>query len=415
MDGLLRIGVDIGPLRSPFTGIGNFELFLLDALLAENESLMIEGFEKLSWRTIDRRYLRETAQRAQKLLHGVEAGPTDLDPKQAPASALVDAPASPLRKIWHVVRTLEAVQRSARAAQRIRYKLALRRFGLFHAFNYRPPARVDIPVVPVVYDLSFMRYPDAHPAARLRALEPLAREITAAPVVHTISQFSALEIAEIFGIERSRIVVTYPGVAPVFQAQARPCQTILRRFGLTGRSYALAVATLEPRKNLRTLVAAYSRLAAAERAQMPLCIVGARGWGDIALPPQSRELEQENSLRFLGYVSDAELANLYAGARVMLYPSLYEGFGMPVIEAMACGTPVVASATSSLPEAVGGSGRLVHPLDVDAWTNELRRAVDDADEEAGLKRRAHALSFSWQQAAKETLQMYRRVAGKQRK
>jgi len=261
--------------------------------------------------------------------------------------------------------------------------------------------------------LSFIRYPDAHPRARLRALEPLARELTAAPVVHTISQFSAAEITRVFGVERSRIVVTYPGVAPAFRAQAGPCQATLRRFGLTSAAYALTVATLEPRKNLRTLVSAYSRLAAAERARMPLCIVGARGWGDIALPAQARELERERSLRFLGYVRDAELRDLYAGARVLLYPSLYEGFGMPVIEAMACGAPVVASATSSLPEAVGSWGRLVQPLDVDAWTSEMRRAAagaDAPDEEAARKRRAHALSFTWQRAAKETLRMYARVA-----
>jgi glycosyltransferase involved in cell wall biosynthesis len=407
----LRIAVDLAPLRPPFTGIGNFELFLLDALVAEDESLMLEGFEKLSWRTIDRHYLRETAQRAQKLLHGIEVGPTDLDPKDALASALVKT--SPARRIWHVVRKFEGVQWSARAAQRIRYKFGLRRFSLYHAFNYRPPGRASIPVVPVVYDLSYHRYRDAHPRARLRALEPLAREIVAAPVVHTISQFSAAEITQVFGVERSRIVVTYPGVAPVFAAHAPPCEATLRRFDLTSAAYALTVATLEPRKNLRTLVAAYSRLPSAERARMPLCIIGARGWGDIALPAQSRALEREGSLRFLGYVWDAELRDLYAGARVMLYPSLYEGFGMPVIEAMACGAPVVASATSSLPEAVGSLGRLVHPLDVDAWTSELRRAAaePDPDEEASRNRRAHALSFTWQQAAKETMRMYRRVAG----
>jgi alpha-1,3-rhamnosyl/mannosyltransferase len=407
----LRIAVDIGPLRPPFTGIGNFELFLLDALIAEDAGLTIEGFEKLSWKAIDRRYLQATAQRARKRLHGIEASPIDPDPM---ARALVEAPASPLRRIWHIVRPLEAVQWSARAVQRIRYNFGLRRFGLFHAFNYRAPGRADIPIVPVVYDLSFIRHPDAHPAARLRALEPLARELTAAPVVHTISQFSAAEITQVFGIERSRIVVTCPGVAPVFQAQAPACETTLRDFDLMGAAYALTVATLEPRKNLRTLVAAYARLAPAERARMPLCIVGARGWGDIDLPAQSRELEREGSLRFLGYVSDAKLRALYAGARAMLYPSLYEGFGIPVIEAMACGTPVVASATSSLPEAVGNWGRLVHPLDVDAWTNELRRAaagVDEPDQEAARQRRAHALSFTWQRAAKETLRMYRRVAG----
>ena len=410
----MRIAVDIGPLRPPFTGVGNFELFLLDALLAKDTSLVVQGLERLSWRTVDRQYLRGAAARAHKLLEGEAASLPDLGRPQAPANARLGAPVPPLRRLWRLVAPLAPVQWSARAAQRMRYRRGLRHCRLFHAFNYLPPAQSDIPVIPVVYDLSFIRYPDAHPPERLRALEPLGRELAGAAMVQTISQFSASEITEVFGIDRSRIVVTYPGVAPVFRAPAPAPQETLRRYGLTGAAYALAVGALEPRKNLRTVVAAYSRLPAAERLRMPLCIVGPPGWGDIALPAQSRALRDEGSLRFLGFVSDAELRDFYAEARVLLYPSLYEGFGMPVIEAMAMGTPVVVSASSSLPEAAGMLGRLVEPLDVDAWTDELRRAVhveDASDSEAAIKRRAHALLFSWQAAAEETVRMYGRIAG----
>jgi glycosyltransferase involved in cell wall biosynthesis len=235
-------------------------------------------------------------------------------------------------------------------------------------------------------------------------------------VIQTISEFTASEISAIFGVGRSRVVVPYPAAAPIFSWPQRGASAgILASFGLQCGCYALTVATLEPRKNLRTLVAAFSRLPAAVRMQMPLCVVGAAGWGDLALPAPTRALEREGSLRFLGYVPDAQLRGLYAGARVMLYPSFYEGFGMPVIEAMACGAPVVASAGSSLPEAVGKFGRLVEPLDVEAWSAELLRAAASdgewCDEGARSARRAHALSFTWQGAAQGTLQMYRRVTG----
>jgi glycosyltransferase involved in cell wall biosynthesis len=403
----LRIAIDIGPLRPPFTGVGNFELFLLDALLFEAQTLLIEGFGRLTWRTIDRQFLQETAQHAQKVLRGYEPTPEVCREDEGVVSLI---------KMWQSVRSVNGFQRVAREARRLGFEFGsdLSRFSLFHAFNYCPPGRANIPVVPVVYDLSYLRYPDAHPPTRLRAMERLGHDIAAAPVVHTISEFTASEITEVFGIQRSRIVVTYPGVPPIFQTRSGAGAAILGRFGLKRGGYALTVSTLEPRKNLRTLVSAFSRLSALERMQMPLCVVGTGGWGDIALPAQSRDLEREGSLRFLGYVCDAELRDLYASSRVMLYPSLYEGFGMPVIEALACGASVVASGTSSLPEAVGSFGRLVHPLDVDAWTTELQRAadaIDYCDEDALSQRRAHALSFTWQRAAEKTIQLYRRVAG----
>jgi len=317
--------------------------------------------------------------------------------------------------LWNSVRTLNGTQYLLRATRRITFEWGsdLGRFNLFHAFNYCPPAPAKIPIIPIIYDLSVLRYPETHPAARVRAMEQLGRYVAAAPMVHTISEFTASEITDVFGVERSRIIATYPGVAPIFRFQRDASPEILGHFGLISGGYALTVATLEPRKNLRTLVAAFSRLPTNVRRKMPLCIVGGHGWGHIELPAESSQLQLDGSLRFLGYASDAQLRDLYAGTRIMLYPSLYEGFGMPVIEAMACGAPVAASATSSLPEAVGKMGRLIDPLDVDAWTAELLRAATDTnyhDDDTSAARRAYALSFTWRRAAKETIKMYRKIA-----
>ena len=382
--------------------MANFELFLLDALLHEQLSFAIEGFGRFSWTVVDRGFLHQCAARAQKMLEGDPSLPRSCEWSDTGALGSI---------LWKRLRTLNSAQYLIRAARQIRFGSNLDRFKLFHAFNYIPPWPVNLPIVPVVYDLSVLRHPEMHPAERVRGMEQLARYIVAAPMIHTISEFSASEITGVFGVPRSRILVTYPGVAPIFWLESNASSRILDDFGLMCGSYALTVATLEPRKNLRTLVSAFSRLPADVRLQMPLCVVGGHGWGELGLPKQSRQLQLDGSLRFLGYASDVQLRNLYAGARIVLYPSLYEGFGLPVIEAMACGAPVAASATSSLPEAVGKMGRLINPLDVDAWTAELLRAATDVNyHDDHTARRAYALSFTWRRAAKETIQMYRKIA-----
>lgn len=403
----MRIAVDIGPLRPPFTGVANFTLFLLDALLREEPDLSIAGFGGLRWKVIDRGFLQHTAENAQKELEGTSGIPVRITSGTDRELMILQ-----LKK---QILSLGGAQYAFRKVRRtmFEYGSIFGRFSLFHAFNYCPPGPAKIPIIPVVYDLSVFRYPDLHPVSRVRAMQELSKYIAMAPIVHTISEFTASEITDVFGVDRSRILVTYPGLSPIFRAQNGPALETLAQFDLISRGYALTVATLEPRKNLRTLVAAYARLPVSLRVQMPLCIVGGHGWGNLELPPQSRQLQSDGSIRFLGYASDAQLRDLYAGARIVLYPSLYEGFGMPVIEAMACGAPVAASTTSSLPEAIGKVGRLIHPLDVDAWTAELFCAATDigyGNEHTNAARRAHALSFTWQRAAGQTIRMYQAIA-----
>jgi glycosyltransferase involved in cell wall biosynthesis len=172
----------------------------------------------------------------------------------------------------------------------------------------------------------------------------------------------------------------------------------------------MSVSTIEPRKNLKTLILAYADLPTIIKASMPLLIVGARGWGEMDLPKSLAGLEAEGSVRFAGYVSDRELRDLYAGARAMFYPSLYEGFGMPITEALACGTPVVTSQSSSMPDAGGSVSRYVAPLDIDGWRQEFKRTLaseDHLDVGARQDRLAHAQSFSWDEAADTVEAMYR--------
>jgi alpha-1,3-rhamnosyl/mannosyltransferase len=187
---------------------------------------------------------------------------------------------------------------------------------------------------------------------------------------------------------------------------ARPGHPLLER------PYVLAVGTLEPRKNLERLVAAWSLLPAELRARHDLALVGPRGWEDDAILRAAHAA----GAKLLGHVSDAELRALYAGAAAFAYPSLYEGFGLPVLEAMAAGAPVVTSSVSSLPEVAGDAALLVDPRDPRAIADALARVLADPALAAWLRAagRARAAAFSWQRTARETLTLLRGIAGRRR-
>lgn len=382
----LRIGIDISTLRPPFTGIANYEIQLVQRLLATMPQASFVGFGVYRWCNVDAEFL--TSRFAQEI----------------PATR---QKSSPLRysTLAHTIRN--QMRRAMFSATVNRQSL-----DLYHAFSYRPPADPAAPIIPVVYDLSTVRHPETHPPARLKFLEPLQRLCEKAPAVHTISRFTAQEITDLFHVPPERIVIAPPGVNPLFLEPRAPERAVLAKLALSPGSYVLSVATLEPRKNLKTLIAAFSQLSTAVRLAMPLVVVGARGWGDIALPKMLERLEVEGSVRFAGYVTDEELRSLYAGARAMLYPSLYEGFGMPITEALACGTQVIASASSSMPEAGGPQTRFVTPLDVDRWRSELEHVAGSnsyLDVPGRLARTAYARSFSWDQSAETVRKMYERV------
>jgi len=387
--GKLRIGLDITPLRPPLTGIGNYELHLLSAVLSHADAPDFVGFDRFRWKDVDPAYLGLIGLRTSSLNlpHLVRQR------RFFPAKPIGVAYMSLRRAIF------EATQRS-------------RSLTAFHAFAYLAPGRIDAPVIPVVYDVSFVRFPELHPADRLRRLEGLERQLRSAPAVHTISQFSANEIADVFGIEPSRIFVIHPAVNPdLLRSESPPAET-LHKYTLESDRYFLVVSTLEPRKNLRTLVAAYSRLPRSQRDRFPLCVVGASGWGDLDLPSEWTTLQRDGSLRFLGFVSNGDLRALYEHTRAMFYPSIYEGFGIPIIDALACGTRVVCSDAPSLTEAAGEVTTRVPALGVDGWLNQLQAAIDQrgVDNAAIDSRKAHALHFSWSASAERTLGLYRKVA-----
>lgn len=291
---------------------------------------------------------------------------------------------------------------------------AQRRLDLFHCLMTLPPGPAWRPTLPLLYDLSPLRHPETHPAARVRAFEAALPRIAAAPVVNTISAFSAREITALLGVGPDRIAVTPPGVDPFFRAR----DTADDAAALTGLDVApgrflFAVATLEPRKNLATLVAAYAGLPPALQAAAPLLLAGQPGWGDLAFPAGAERLIAAGRLRLTGYLPKATLRALYRATALFLFPSIYEGFGLPPAEALACGAPVAISAGTAMEEAVGEAGQRMPARDVGAWRAAMGAAIaaPDRSPDAMAARQAAVAPLDWARTAAATLALYRRAVG----
>jgi glycosyltransferase involved in cell wall biosynthesis len=266
---------------------------------------------------------------------------------------------------------------------------------VFHAPANVLPARLPCPSVVTVHDLAFLRYPRFFRRSR-RVYQRwfTARSVAAATQVVAVSKSTKRELVELLRVPEQRLHVIYPGIADEFRPVANDtgAQTLARfraRHALPER-YLLYLGTLEPRKNLLMLVDAYARL----RAQMvdvpPLVLAGATGWYYQPLFARVRALGLERAVVFPGYVTRAEQPLWYAGATVFVYPSLYEGFGLPVAEAMACGTPVITSDASSLPEVAGDVARAVDPGNSGALARVLQEVLADDEARARMAREGPA-------------------------
>lgn len=228
---------------------------------------------------------------------------------------------------------------------------------------------------------------------------------TRATSVIAVSRNTRDDIVRLWGLASERVEVIHEAASPLFDGRgAKPSRA--------GERYFLAVGTVEPNKNFARLLEAYR----AARSRLPegaaLVVVGQPGWRYDGVLRSAREMGLDGSVRFIGYVSDADLADLYSGALAFVYPSLYEGFGLPPLEAMACGAPVIASRASSLPEVVGEAGLLVDPLDVEDIAAAMVRVASDPALKEAMRRagRARARQFSWEECARRTLAVLEKAA-----
>ncbi len=281
---------------------------------------------------------------------------------------------------------------------------------LVHGPVYVVPLATSLPSVVTVHDLSFLRFPHFfRPANRLYLSLFTRLSVHRARRVLAVSSHTAKETEQLLNIPRWKIRVVYHGVDPIFRPlRPEEVAAFRARRGLPER-LILYVGTLEPRKNLVRLVQAFARLSDAEGPF--LALAGARGWYDEEIFATVERLNLGDRVLFPGYIPNEELPLWYNAARVFAYPSLYEGFGMPVLEALACGTPVLTSTTSSLPEAAGEGALLVDPTDVGAIADGLHRLLTDEALREVLRERGlvHAARFSWARTAEETVALYRQA------
>jgi alpha-1,3-rhamnosyl/mannosyltransferase len=293
-------------------------------------------------------------------------------------------------------------------------KHALKGHGdfLYHSPNYYLPPFAGRSVA-TFHDLSPFTWAHCHAPQLVRYLQKeLKTTLVRADALITDSEYTRRELADYFSWPIERIhTVPLASSAEFHPRSPEVLRDTLSRHGLEVDGYSLFVGTIEPRKNIDTLLDAYCRLPMAVRTRWPLILTGYHGWRNDAIHQRLETARREGWARYLGFVPSEELPLLFAGARLFTFPSLYEGFGLPVLEAMSSGVPVVCSNSSSLPEVAGDAALMCEPLDVEGLTALLQRGLEDESWrmtaiEQGLQ---HAAGFSWERCAMETLQVYHKV------
>ena len=290
-----------------------------------------------------------------------------------------------------------------------------RGFDLFHATEHLLPKLRGVRSVFTLHDLIFHFDPGSHlPLNRIYLNLMMPRFLRAADVIIAVSECAKRDAVRIYGTPADKIHVITEGVDARFKPVTHPGRLahVRSTYNLPER-FVLFVGTIEPRKNLPILFEAMASRRERGLEMWRVVVVGKPGWLYEPIYRRVTKLGLQDQVHFTGYVGDHDLPAIYGAATLLAMPSHYEGFGLPVLEAMACGTPVVCSNTSSLPEVAGDAALLVPPDDARAWNEAITRVLNDDALRASLRERglAHAARFTWEQAARHTADLYRRVVG----
>jgi glycosyltransferase involved in cell wall biosynthesis len=365
--GRMRVALDATPLLGQRSGVGNYVRGLVDGLaeLDDGPAVLLTLFS----------------------VRGAVPGPLPARTRPAPRRA----PARLLRRAWSRWAWPPA-------------ELLTGRVDVFHGTNFVVPPLARAAGVVTVHDLAYLRYRETvtGDAAQYAELVPAALRRGASVIA--VSHAMADELSAEYGLADERITVAHHGVDPSWSQARPPSPGDRARLGLPDE-YLLFMGNLEPRKNLGTLVRAHGAARRADSTVPPLVLVGPAGWGDRwqGAPPDARDVV------LAGYLSDADLRSAVAGAAAVCMPSHYEGFGLPVLEALAAGRPVLASDIPAHREVARGHAVLVPTADVDAWAGALTDLESQPSDESG--RRKHALGFTWRASATAHVEAFRRAAG----
>ena len=373
----MRFGIDGIPLQAKKTGIGHYTLELARALAAiapDDEFEIVAPSAVLS------------ALSSLPNLHFRDAGVTGLS-----------------RRYWWPIGLPLYCRRAS--------------FDLFHGTNFDLPYWVSCPTVLTIHDLSLLLYPHTHVShlvrrARLR-LPRMARKAT---VIIAPSGTVKEEVCKHLGVDSGRVfAIPEAARAAFYPAPTSEVDPVLKRLGIS-TEFILFVGTIEPRKNLLTLVRAFERVVHAHASPLQLVIAGHEGWLSNDLTSYLDGLGIAKQVRFTGHLSDDELRSLYSACRVFVYPSFYEGFGLPLLEAMACGAPVVTSNVPGIIETVSDVARLISPTDAEDLARAITALLEDENERAYRSRAgiSHAKKFSWERTAAATLDVYQEAISRKR-
>ncbi|AIY42846.1 Glycosyltransferase [Collimonas arenae] len=375
----LTIALNSKILLAPRTGIGNYVAELAQALQQDSE-LDMQYFYGARWR-----------------------------PALATASM-------PEYARWSgVAKRLPAAYMMRRALEQLCFNRGVRRIApdVYHEPTLWP-LNFSGPTVMTVHDLTHIHYPQTQPKDRLKEIERrLPSAVARASRILVDSEFIGTEVKRQFNLPAEKVVLAPLACSAIFRPRNEPELALrLKKLGLTYRGFVLSVGTLEPRKNLALTLKAHARLPQSLRARFPLLVVGMAGWQAEAWSGALAQAVSAGYVRLAGYLDQADLACVTAAARIMVFPSLYEGFGLPLLESMASGTPVIASDCASLSEVGGTAGTYVGPQDEVALTEQMRRLMEDDGywterRSAGL---ARSQDFSWEKCAAITAGVYRQVA-----
>jgi glycosyltransferase involved in cell wall biosynthesis len=283
------------------------------------------------------------------------------------------------------------------------------KLDLLHSMAFVTPIFSPCPAIVTVYDLSFLHFPERFPRLqRWYLTSQTGRSCRQARRVITISESGRQDVHQFFGVPLPNIEVVYPGVDALYRPLAAAEVDAFRQREHLPERFVLHVGTLQPRKNIPTLLEAFAQL---PDPDLHLVLAGGKGWLFDEIFRRVQALGLEKRVRFTGYVADEELPLWYNAATLFVFPSVYEGFGMPVVEAMACGAPVVASRSSSIPEAAGTAGLMFDPHDAADLADRMASVLNDPALSARMQQQGkeHAAKFSWEHAGRQTAVIYRQV------
>lgn len=408
----MKVGIDITVLYRAWAGVFTYHYRLIQALLqvapASYEFVLLDYLPLHNGATHHHKEITQLANNQAKMLHVSGLRHRKLSHLSFLQKAGIETAVTAIDKLLEP--TWEKLTGAVQSSQ---LKKHLTGTDIFHSSDVLNIAVPGAKSVTTIHDLTTLILPEYHlphiqkmQAAKFRFAQEQADAVIA------VSENTKQDIVRLLGIEPERIYVVHEGVEPGLRPLPPEAITpTLSTYGLEPESYILHVGTIEPRKNLVRLVEAYHQVRQALPESPKLVLVGRKGWFYEEVYAKVVALDLTNSVLFFDSVTDEELPAFYNGALLMVYPTLYEGFGLPALEAMACGTAVIAANTSSLPEVVGDAGLLVDPKSVNDLANAMLLILEDTAQRAELSQKSlkQAQKFTWEKVAKDTLAIYEKI------